>query len=363
MRDRLRAHPPSRTRALAASIAGGLPRVCAAIAAAGCLIATAMAWADVALPEPGYVALTEDPAPAPDARAPKHLYMFGVPYRWPGALTWRYNDAGRPPTLSKADMVAGINAVAGQWMAACNVSIAQHPSLPETTTPAQNVNGTALSANENVIGWGDLSLPPNGNAEISGITFTSSRNGALVDADTTFNPRHVIDAPALHRSALHELGHALGLAHSNVEGQVMSGPAGAGNPGVPPTEYDGQTELQPDDIQGCLCLYGPSPANLGKGYLCELPRYRDFGNVPLGSSSAVQMVTLRNAAASGNLTLDASRSRRPSSAAPVDAAREPRSRPAQAARSASCGARLARRARARPRCGFRPAVSGRTRSH
>jgi hypothetical protein len=55
------------------------------------------AGADPALADPGYLRLTLEPAATADAPAPKHLYTFGVPYRWPGgAFVWRYNDAGRP---------------------------------------------------------------------------------------------------------------------------------------------------------------------------------------------------------------------------------------------------------------------------
>jgi len=278
----------------------------AAAAAAGVAGFALPAHADPALPDPGYIALDEGPPPLSVGASPKHLYTFGHPYRWPGgSLTWRYNDAGRPAGLSKSELIAGINAAAGQWMAACNVTIAQHAIYPETTMPAQTINGTAGSSDVNVFGWGDLSQPPAGNPFVSGVTFTSSRNGNLVDADTTFSTAFVTNASTLRRVAVHELGHALGLAHSNVEGQVMSGPGGSGNPGVPPTEYDGRASLQPDDIQGCLCLYGPSAANAGKGYLCELPSYRDFGSVPIGASSPVQMVTLSNGASAGAVTIDA----------------------------------------------------------
>ena len=277
----------------------------AAAVALGALVLPLPAHADPALPDPGFVYRDQDPAPPPGERVAKHLYMFGTPYTWPGTFTWRYNDAGRPPSIGKAEVIAGINAAAAQWMSACNVRIAQNAGFPDTNTPPQTVNGTASSPNESVVGWGDLTSPPYGGANVSGITFTSSWQGALVDADTTLSTRWVTSGSILQRIVVHEFGHALGLAHSNVEGQVMSGPAGSQNPGVPSTQYDGVATLQADDIQGCVCLYGTGPANAGRGYLCDLPTQRDFGTVALGRNSATQTVTLRNSAASGFVTLGA----------------------------------------------------------
>jgi hypothetical protein len=274
------------------------------LAGVSALLHIAVAQADPALNDPGYFPYVETPA-ALHGLPPKHLYVFGSPYKWNGTLTWRYNDAGRPASLSKAEVVSGIAAAARQWMATCNVSIAQSTSSPDTTTPAQNINSGPSSPNENVIGWGDLSTPPAGGANIAGVTFTSSSGGALVDADTTFSIGWVTSAASLKRVAVHELGHAIGLAHSNVQGQVMSGPASSNNPGVPATSYNGLSDLQPDDIQGCLCLYGPSAGNVGKGYICSLPTYRDFGSVPVGNDSAKQSVVVKNASTSGNLTINA----------------------------------------------------------
>ena len=51
---------------------------------------------------------------------------------------------------------------------------------------------------------------------------------------------------------LHEIGHAIGISHSDVDGQIMSGNGVVGN-----TEYWRGTELQPDDIAAAQHLYGP----------------------------------------------------------------------------------------------------------
>jgi hypothetical protein len=258
------------------------------------------AYADPTLPAPGYFASDEDPW----AEARKHLYIAGFPAKWPGPFIWRYNDSGRPGLLSKSDVIAGINAAANQWMNVCGVAIARASNAPDTTTPAQTINGTSPSPGENVIGWGDLSIGPGGSAITAGVTFAASFGSALADADVTFSTKWITNTTALHRVAVHELGHVIGLSHSNVENTVMSGPASSSNADVPPTSYNGLVDLQPDDVQGCLCLYGPGPITSGSGYICDLPKYRDFGTLPVGATSAAQSVTVRNAAASGNVTIN-----------------------------------------------------------
>src|SRR5215218_6316894 len=166
-----------------------------AVLAAVALLLASSVGADPALPGPGYVLLPQGEA----AANAKHLYMFGTPYRWPATLVYRYNDGGRPASLAKSTVLAGIGAAAAQWMASCNVAITPDASAPDTTTPPQTINGTASSSNQNVIGWGDLTTPPNGASNISGVTFVSSSNSALVDADTTYSVQYITSTTALKR--------------------------------------------------------------------------------------------------------------------------------------------------------------------
>lgn len=73
----------------------------------------------------------------------------------------------------------------------------------------------------------------------------------------------------LHTVLLHEVGHALGLAHSDVPGAVMA-----------PTYAGAKRALAADDIEGITYIYGPVPepaslAALGLGALLLLKRRRN----------------------------------------------------------------------------------------
>ena len=62
-----------------------------------------------------------------------------------------------------------------------------------------------------------------------------------------------------YNTALHEIGHAIGIGHSNVTGTVMSGDDGEPGTGTPYTVYGGQrATLTADDIAAAVALYGPA---------------------------------------------------------------------------------------------------------
>ena len=207
---------------------------------------------------------------------------------------------GRPSFL-KTSVIGDLQAATAKWTNVCGVA---YNYLGETSV----VPGASAGGNQydelNVVGWG-FARPRGDSGQ------TSTYGGTfLLDSDVTLNPSNVTGDSTLNYTSVHEFGHALGLAHSNVEAQVMSGPAGSGNPGVPATTYTGLATLQADDIQGCMCLYGPGPFTANQGYLCRdpndpssLPAFKDFGSVSSGASSAPFTVTLTNDAPSGSVTI------------------------------------------------------------
>lgn len=168
------------------------------------------------------------------------------------SMSWYYNDANRPAGApSKAAVISQIMASMAKWTAVCNITfnyLGETTAVPNAAGSGQPFDGV------NVIGWDPtgLTAPTTG---ITNVWYTGSvgtTKGSFVDVDirlnaayaTTYTPASFLDA-----TLTHEVGHALGLQHSDVAGQLMSGP--------PLTSYvNGATALQADDIAGCVALYG-----------------------------------------------------------------------------------------------------------
>ena len=131
----------------------------------------------------------------------------------------------------------------------------------------------------NVVVWGETVCGQGIGADILAIAWNWTwENGEIADSDIVFNTRYewaaypgpwLSDRPDLHRVAIHEGGHALGLDHPDDHGQRVAAIMNA---------YADDTEtLQADDIDGVQAIYGRDPAYVApvKGYL-ENPGHRSF---------------------------------------------------------------------------------------
>ena len=93
----------------------------------------------------------------------------------------------------------------------------------------------------------------------AGITWTWSIGTRITAQSIAFDPADSSHRTQFYDTALHELGHVLGLNHSDVKYVVMSGGL---NDGTGTTPYwggvPGRNPLQPDDVAGAVALWGPA---------------------------------------------------------------------------------------------------------
>lgn len=149
-----------------------------------------------------------------------------------------YHFDGYTPDLSQADQRTAIRGAFDRWAAVTPLNFTENPTTGDMR-----------------IGWysGDHAdgSPFDGASGVLAHCFYPPPNGGDIAGDCHFDeaetwsvntPPSGIDLPTV---ALHELGHGIGLAHSNVSSAVMY--AYYGGP---------RRELTTDDIQGIQSIYG-----------------------------------------------------------------------------------------------------------
>jgi hypothetical protein len=163
-----------------------------------------------------------------------------------GTVHWQYNDAGRSAAIAatQADAINAIQTGMALWSAACNVKFV-FDGVTTTRTPSLEPPNASFDG-FNVVGWRPL---PGTQTGVTVVTASGPGPGGpftLTEADIALN--NLYD-PVFAQTILHEVGHMIGIDHSDINNVVMSGP--------PTSVYGNQGVLQPDDINACISLYGP----------------------------------------------------------------------------------------------------------
>ena len=153
--------------------------------------------------------------------------------KWEGAvMPWSYNPTGQPDTVSTDAMLAIINADMAKWEKVCAI----HFQYQGTTTAAPTSNDGI-----NVIGWASAK-------GYDAYTQYWYSNYKFTDVDIRLDPARLTNPTYIEAILNHELGHAVGLDHSDQNESTMFA--------NPYHTYEYQLTLRNDDAAGCAALYG-----------------------------------------------------------------------------------------------------------
>lgn len=172
-----------------------------------------------------------------------------------GRYNWYYNPLNQPANLSTDAVVKAIQLAASRWTGMCNITF----NYLGTTTGRPYLGNDAASVDSvNIVGWqlltGDV-------ADAAAVTYSWMSGDAMVDADIVISPDigTTWTAPMLDGVLTHELGHAIGVDHSNVVESVMSA--------TPYHSANYMRTLRGDDAKACAVLYGAaSTAASNRGF-------------------------------------------------------------------------------------------------
>lgn len=186
-----------------------------------------------------------------------------TPGAWPqGRITWYYNPSGRPANLGDAEVIAAVEAAFAGWSRVCQVEGRYGGVTTELADPPPS--------GIYVVGWSDFGSPQFHARGSHRSTLTSGgyrpfTGGGVRINTATGDLRDMLDNGTFVGLMQHEIGHTLGLAHSDEPSSIMFA-----NPYNPSRH---EQVLQGDDIAACADLYG------GRGVV-EQPDQRDAAPVP-----------------------------------------------------------------------------------
>lgn len=179
--------------------------------------------------------------------------LYGSNFRWPsgtGELTYSFNDYIFNTTDASRESKLGFK-----------LSEYYRDIVREAMDAWERVSGVRFREvaddpdNDIRIGWGQDSDGAYGTLGTEWRWWSSGSFGRTVKSAIVFDTAESWDRTTFYDTALHELGHAIGIDHSNVHGVVMSG-----TPTTPYHDQPGIDVLQPDDIAAAQALWGVTPS-------------------------------------------------------------------------------------------------------
>jgi hypothetical protein len=183
-----------------------------------------------------------------DRERPQWVGQYNSNGRWPsGIYRWWFNPANIPSNLTASQVLTAMQTAAARWSGMCNIKF----EYLGTTAIEPETKVNFMTDGVNVWGFSHFSPELRG---FSGWTPTAIKLttpiAEIIDADIKLNVAMPWDLVSIDATFTHELGHAIGLGHSNVSESVMFA--------NPYHSISYTRTLRGDDAEGCASLYGAS---------------------------------------------------------------------------------------------------------
>jgi hypothetical protein len=207
-------------------------------------------------------ATTCDPSTTDCGMSAHGCQTKGDPLKWKDGSVELLVDKSGSITLgiSGADTQQAVESVLSTWMSA-DCPGGGHPSFTGNTELKSGLKAeyTDSGPNQNVVVYEDAAWPYETGAVAKTLLVFDLDSGDMEDADVAFNSADfplAIDPPStgqidLEAVLTHEIGHVLGLAHSDVPGATMQ-------PETQGFATAALKTLEPDDMAGICAIYPPA---------------------------------------------------------------------------------------------------------
>ncbi|OYT90206.1 MAG: hypothetical protein CFE43_19530 [Burkholderiales bacterium PBB3] len=163
---------------------------------------------------------------------------------WPGGVVhWAYNPAGQPSLQTTEAWVDTMTDTMARWQAVCQVQFVYDGLTAQTTA-----DGSAMRA---VVQW-DASQTASGRTMSMDAIFGVQTTGIRLrdySLESFYTDGYAKYVDFFQGMFLHEVGHLLGLGHSDRPGSILYA-----NPYHPERGY--MRNLKGDDIAACAAIYG-----------------------------------------------------------------------------------------------------------